>query len=442
MKKLLDQVIALTKNIHLRNPGDGNYGMEQFFAGKRDSFMLGGGFGISWWYTKTTFKLVENISFIITNELEEFAECDHKTIQDIVRSTLHEICMDEKVFRGDDVFFSRKSSLFECRKDGDITEYAQYILNFFLSNIRSAISDWCVIYTVPRLVGESFSVDSEEINVVNKRDQHTWKSLEEQGYLLRELNQESGSFSDGRTTAFTNQTYDYYLIARVYGTQQGSKFTSSLKLRKLLSVIYSITSGSSRTKVAAKPYSVSLQIPNKSSGISTIAMSEIGELLPYYANDNVLGEREVKEILNWYTLEAGLPAEQKNRISKCAHFINKGMNTDDIDSYIHYFVALDALFGRRGAVEDSIKCGVSLLPQAGHWEEKISWLFDLRNELVHGGSRFIQEWSKYMKYYRHFSTEPSNDMEQLAFLALRSSPSIFKNESNDSLRWNATAPAD
>ncbi|SOD17282.1 HEPN domain-containing protein [Nitrosomonas ureae] len=433
MNKLLHQIIALTKNIHLKNPGNDNRGNEQFFVGKRDPFKFNGSFGISWWYTRTTFKLVENISFIIVGELKEFSECDHETIQNTIRSTLHEICVDEKVFRGDDVCFAKKDSLFDCRRNGDVTAYALYILECFLNNIRSTITDWCVVYTVPRLTGMSFSVDSEGIYVVSKSDPVAWKNLEEQGYLLSNLDQQSGNFYDGRPTAFTKQNYDYYLIARVYGTSQRSKFTSSLKLRKLLSIIYSITSENFRNKVAAKPHSCSLQIPNKSSGIKTITMSELGELLPYYGEDNVLGEKEVKEILKWYTKELGLPAKQRNQISKCAHFINKGMNSDDIDSYIHYFVALDALFGRRSAVEASIKSGVSLLPQDGNWEEKISWLFDLRNELVHGGSRFIKEWPKYMKYYRHFSTEPSKDMEQLAFLALSSAPSVFKDGSKKSL---------
>ncbi|TOA16868.1 hypothetical protein CGK32_23515, partial [Vibrio parahaemolyticus] len=92
---------------------------------------------------------------------------------------------------------------------------------------------------------------------------------------------------------------------------------------------------------------------------------------------------------------------------------------------INYFVALDALYGKIGSVSKSIEQGVSCLPDSSHWNEKISWLFDLRNELVHGGSRYIEEWPKYMRYYRHFSTEPAIDIEKLAFHALASAPSLF-----------------
>ena len=109
------------------------------------------------------------------------------------------------------------------------------------------------------------------------------------------------------------------------------------------------------------------------------------------------------------------------------------MNSKDIESYIQYFVALDALYGNRGSVEKSIVRGVSVLPQNSVWNEKITWLFDLRNELVHGGSRFIEEWPDYTRYYKHFNTEPISDIEQLAFLALSNTPFIFT-ESNKLLK--------
>lgn len=51
------------------------------------------------------------------------------------------------------------------------------------------------------------------------------------------------------------------------------------------------------------------------------------------------------------------------------------MNSSDIESYINYFVALDALYGKIGSVSKSIEQGVSCLPDSSHWNEKISWLF-------------------------------------------------------------------
>ena len=114
MKKLFSQIIALTKNIHLIKPSDEDCGMENFFVGRRDPFSLGGGFGVSWWYTKKTLVLVENISFMIPKEIKEFSECDHQSVQEIIRNTFHELCVDKKLFNGDYVCFAKKNTLFDC----------------------------------------------------------------------------------------------------------------------------------------------------------------------------------------------------------------------------------------------------------------------------------------------------------------------------------------
>ncbi|MGP4734389.1 MULTISPECIES: hypothetical protein [unclassified Psychrobacter] len=76
MKKLVGQVIALTKNILLNEPEDKKLGMEQFSAGRTNPFSFGG-FGIEWWYTEAAYKLVENISFMIITEYPSFSDCDH-----------------------------------------------------------------------------------------------------------------------------------------------------------------------------------------------------------------------------------------------------------------------------------------------------------------------------------------------------------------------------
>ncbi|NYR10386.1 HEPN domain-containing protein [Psychrobacter sp. BI730] len=428
MKKLIGQVIALTKNILLNEPEDKKLGMEQFSAGRTDPFSFGG-FGIEWWYTEAAYKLVENISFMIITEYPSFSDCDHKSIQTSVRSTLREICVDKHVFNSDDVCFGRKKTLFECRSVSNTEYFAKYLLEKIIKNVKSSITDWCVIYTAPRISGDTFFIESERIHVIHKSDKSYWSRLSDIGYVTNDINPETGNYKDRETTQFSRLSYEYLFITESRGTLSGSRFSSSLKLRKLFSVIYAVSTKNRLHKVMARAYSHSMQIPHKDSNINMFTTSEIGKLLPYYLEEKVLNAEDINKIKAWYELEARLPKGQRDRINKCAHFINKGMNSKDIESYIQYFVALDALYGNRGSVEKSIVNGVSELPQNNGWKEKITWLFDLRNELVHGGSRFIEEWPDYMRYYKHFNSEPALDIEQLAFLALSSMPSILT-ESN------------
>ena len=429
MKKIIGQIIALTKNIFLNSPDGTQNGMEQFFVGKRDPFQFSGGIGISWWYTQFTYKTVENLSFLINGDLKEFSGCDHKTIQSVVRDTLHEICVDRNIFNGDLVCFGGKDTLFECRTETDVKKYGAYILDAILENIRKSISLGCVIYSAPRITGQSFTIDSEKIHVIYKNDSDKWNELIELGYYFREWEPVTGNFIDGHKSAFSGKDYHYVFATETEGTDQGNKFSASLKFRKLFSVISALIEYKYRFKVMARPYSMCMQIPHAKSQGKSFTQNEIGELYPYYGSDLEIKNEHISKIKQWYREEQELADEQRNRIEKCAHFINKGMNSSDIESYIHYFVALDALYGKVGSVSKSIEQGVSYLPESSHWNEKISWLFDLRNELVHGGSRYIEEWPKYMRYYRHFSEEPARDIEKLALHALASAPSIF-HESN------------
>jgi hypothetical protein len=107
------------------------------------------------------------------------------------------------------------------------------------------------------------------------------------------------------------------------------------------------------------------------------------------------------------------------------------MNSDDIEAYVNYFVTLDALFGERGSVESSILAGVKSLGADPKFEEKASWLFDLRNELVHGGSRYITEWPKYDRYVQHFRTKPFSDIRTLAQIAVLNGSMSFRVEPNN-----------
>ena len=156
-----------------------------------------------------------------------------------------------------------------------------------------------------------------------------------------------------------------------------------------------------------------------------IVTNGLGALLPYYAEDFVLAAEDIHKIQAWFVSTYSLMSENSSRLEKGAHFANRAMNSDDIESFVNYFVALDAFFGVRGSVELSITSAVKTLQLPNRMDEKISWLFDLRNELVHGGSRFAKEWPKYERYYRHFDSSPHVDIEAALLSALLRAPGVL-----------------
>ena len=390
------------------------------------------GIVVCWWYREKTYKIVENISFIITKEVDEFSGCDHGTIQGVVNDTLKQICVDDSIFNPDDVCFKRKETLFECKAEIDTRKFGCCIVEAIFKNVRLSITSCCVLYSAPRITGKSFSIETEKIHVLHKNDNEAWSKLNTLGYCFDDWSPISGKFIDGIASALIGENYHYIFIAELVGTTEGNKLSASLKFRKLFSVICALIEREYRFKVMAKPNSFCIQVPHKSTARSSFIQSEIGELLPYYGSELIISKKDVLNIQDWYQLGEYLSIEQKSRIEKCAHFINKGMNDSDIDSYIHYFVALDALFGNMGSVYKSIEEGVKGLPGSSLWSAKLSWLYDLRNELVHGGSRYIREWPKYMRYYKHFSSEPEKDIESLALYALALAPYTFYNSKSSS----------
>ncbi len=424
-KKIAGQIVALTKSIFLKCP-DNEEGYEsQFLTGKNGFKPFAGGVGISWWCTKPTFKLIERISFMIVKEFDEFTACDPESIQDIITSTLQENCLEAQFFNGDDVFFKRKDTLFLCKPPENVDIWSSLLLQKILKSIREQISRWCTCYVAPRIGGESFSVSLESIHAINKADKKAWDSIVKGKYETNNFDPVTGTFNDGKLIPFGNCNYSYIFVCEENGTSDGSKFDASLKLKKFFSVIFCILSRSCQrplTKSAAEPYSYCIQFPDREP--LPLSISSIGNLLPYYINDRVLSSGDISRIKLWYEAEALLDEDGKNRMENCAHFINHAMNSDDIESYINYFIALDALFGDRGNVERSIEEGINSLRLNEKRKERISWLFDLRNELVHGGSRHIKEWPKYYRYYRHFESDPLVDIEKFAMESLCQFPKI------------------
>ena len=428
MKKIAGQIIALTKSIFLTEPKSECGYMAQFMVGKRDKFSFCGGIGLSWWYTKASFKGIEVVASMLVKSKPEFTHCDLESVEQMIQDTLGEVCIDKRIFDPDMVCLGRKQTLFECKQPINANDFADIILAEMAANLRNTISRRCTVYVAPRVCGSTFSLESQDLSIIAKSDESAWKALLAKGYQTNGWCPSTGDYSASNKTAFSWLKYDYVFACEEIGTQKGCKFSSQLKLRRLFSVIFAITSeqnGHSLAKSAATPYTPCLQFPEATAKEATITMSEIGALVPYYVSDHFLSDTDISSIRKWFNAAYRLKQDSLGRIEKCAHYINRAMNSDDIEAYVNYYVALDALFGERGSVELSILNGVKELQIETPMEEKAPWLFDLRNELVHGGSRYIKEWPKYQRYYRHFDTRPEEDIEKLAFAALNRAPKIL-----------------
>lgn len=428
MTPLLSQIIRLTKSILLRSTGQEIRPSAQFIAGRHQPFGFPRGIGLSWWYSKDTFNAIEAVARLIIDSWTEFKDCDSESVESIIPNTLQEICIDSTLFDGDAVCFALRDTLFECRRTS-VPALAEKIQEEIISKLRASISRLCTVHVIPSFQVDSFVIESESIRLIDKSDNVAWQALVDKGYEFSGWTPLRPQVSpDGDRTFAPRPDFECLFVAEERGTQKGSKFSSILRFRKLAGIIHAVACGHLGRplhKATASAFQFCAQFPHKSSSEARIVRSDCDPVMPYFVSDIRLPPLCISAIHEWYATTHRCDSHHRNRIEKAANFLNRGLNSDDIEAYINYFITLDALFGQQGSVETSILEGVKDLNLDPPFVEKARWLFDLRNEIVHGGSRYISEWPKYVRYIQHFGSKPTTDVQRLAQLAVLGAPRLY-----------------
>lgn len=422
------QIIRLTKSILLRPADRTKHPSEQFIAGKHSPARFLGCIGVSWWYADDTFRAREAVATLLVESAAEFKDCDIESVTDVVAKTLQEVCLEKTLFDSDAVLLGRYDTLFSCSVV-PATQLADSILHEISVNLRSCIGRRCTIYAVPRFKVASFVVSGRSIRLIARDDEGAWRKLIDDGYQFdgwSPLRPQLG-YREDRSFCPPGD-FECVLVAEENGTQRGARFSSVLKFRKLSALLFATACERSPHpihKAMAPPFEFCIQFAHKSNPAGNVTRSSCDPVIPYFVSNITLDSEDVISILEWYEQLDRCKGEHQDRVEKAAHFVNRGINSDDIESYINYFVALDALFGQRGSVEASILKGVRAVNLDSSLTEKAPWLFDLRNEIVHGGSRYISEWPLYRRYTQHFRTNPMDDVRDLAQRAMLRAPDLF-----------------
>lgn len=421
-RRILSQLIAFTKEIRLIKPENIKSYKAQFFAGNESPFIFRGGIGITWWHTDKGFKLCNNIASMSIEKYSQLADGDKDKLSEVIKNAFCVICTNTKFFNVMDGFLRKKQSLFEARAIDDVDTFSKKLWVFILAKMENSIGHWCLVYPLPRLITDSIRIANENIYLLKRTDKKTWKEFGLEYPETKYWDPSTGLFSDGKPTAFSHLKYESLLLCLCTGTSDGGRFKAKLEFKIFLSVLFAIFRIQKKlqlTKCASQPYRICIQFQGKDNQASKgTILSEIGKLLPYYIDDFELKADTTKVLEEWYNSMQHLEIDIKNRVKKAAHFINNAMVSDGIDSFIHYFISLDALFGKRGYVERRILEGVETCTSDSLWTQKTKWLYDLRSELVHGGARYEREWKDFERYVNHFGTQPLIDVMDLALLCI------------------------
>lgn len=427
MSPIGSQIVHLLKSIHLQNDGAEVKYFAKFLAGERlgNPFL---GVGLTWWYTKDTFRLRDIISVMLIKDQKQFKDCDPESVSEVIMSTLQEIAVNRILFDVDAILFAKQPTLFGCCIIGTI-DFVRTFLERLQENLISLIGRRCTVHVLPRFKVESFCLPENSLRIISKGDHRSWKMLAEEGYLIDFQSDVSSMLQGLNNQVFSMpEDFDCALVSENSGTQKGSRFNSILQFRKLTAVLFSVASQIKHSpphKSSAQPFGFCVQFPHKSNSDLRVYRNDCAPIAPYYASDVVIDSANMQLIRHWFERVGECSDDVRVKIEKGAHFLNRAMNSSDIEGYLNFFIVLDAIYGSQGMVESSITGGVRNLKVDRNYVEKIRWLFKLRNEIVHGGSRYIGEWPGYADYLKHFQSRPQADIEYIAQQAVLQSPFIL-----------------
>lgn len=424
MNKLQSQVVRVLREIRLRPGSAGEYPSMQFLAGWTPARGVSG-ISVSWWGGTTLHYAIEGAAALLAQSDSRFHECDIDTAKEVVRDILQATSIDSRVFNTTDATFGKKATLFDCLF-APVPEASRAISGLMQQALSARIGKRCMVCVVPRLICRSFVIPEADIHVLAKGDESAWMRLVDSGYCLGTWRPESPNLRRQSDQVYYPRTdFDSILVATGHGTMNGTKTSGLLRLRELLAVVFAVASRKAKysyMKSMGEPSTFCIQYPHETCADDSVCRSDVDVFFPFYASKIDLDNSSVGLVADWYSNLAKKSAEQQGRIRKAAHFLNLGMCSKNTEAFINCFVSMDALLGRRGSVEASILDGLAALGLDQVSVKKAKWLFELRNELVHGGSRSVDEWPRYSYYVRFFRSDPMSDVLAIAQSALLDAP--------------------
>lgn len=271
---------------------------------------------------------------------------------------------------------------------------------------------------MPHISGVSFFSKKIGAGLIDPDGEGDLMNWVHRNFELATWNSVTKNFDDA-DRMLGNEAFTYLGISIEEGTGDWAFEQANLKLRVLLAVAIAVISSkdpsASLAASIALPPRAWIQFPEIGSGDGWSG-SVSDPLLPYLASRKLITGTIVLEIEAWFDRCDLLAPDIKIRINKGAYYVNLALNAKGMVKFIFYYIALDSLFGKRRDVEAAIQKGIENF--SCEFANRSSWLFDLRNEIVHGGSRTLKEWPRYEKYVNHFDTEPLADIERIAMNCL------------------------
>jgi len=360
---------------------------------------------------------------MIVIELPELG-LDQKTAADTIENVLQANATNRDLFASDS--FMRYATLFESRSESE-AEFADRLWNVIEGRLHDLVTEWVIVVPIPRVHLPSFAIETEGLFAFPPGDDAAWATITGHYSNARRWNSVTGHADPRDVPIMKPIVTSAWLACKVQGTKEGANLVAQSRMRTLIALVFASAFERDvhilqKSAAAVPTWATHFPSDGSKTGVGYVQM-EIGEILPPLLRDLEVTAIDVTRMSDWYENVNVSPIEIGKRARTAAHFVHYAIVADELEQFLHFFIALDAMFGVRGNVENMIIAGVNRVFNGDNtWHQKARKLFDLRSELLHGGASSIQAWSGYDAYDRHFKSNPVADVAEMAFRALRQFP--------------------
>lgn len=418
LEQLHGKILALVREHLIKEPADGSGYKHSFFAGKNDGPFRG--IGLEWWVTERGRHILQDLATMAV-ENDPSLKGDAKTRESAIERVLKEEFDDRKLF--DKWSLHRADTLFDLIVPAP-ADFAAEIWRRIHDALRSAILHWVVVIPLQRVTSASSSIGFDGVSLLAAEDHGRWAEVAARYSDARRWDPSTGKRRDDtHDTRFHGDTVPpTWLLTEVTGNQEDANENAYRAGRTFVALLFSHLRGTPGllTKTMARPAKGTTQFPadSKRAGCGQ-SISFRGSIIPTLPFEIDITSELLADIKQWYADRANASEERQKRATTASHFIHYAIMADGLVRFIHFFVALDALFGVRGDVEYTIRDGIAgAFDHDATWQQRARKLLRLRNELLHGGSSAIADWKDLTWYSKQFRSDPLRDIATAAMTAL------------------------
>lgn len=331
----------------------------------------------------------------------------------IIKKSLRDV-IGYKIFDIKYWFSNKEKSLFDIIKNGDIEKIREKIFKTIYNRVSSNIKKWVVLHLIFKLQVKSFNLGFDGISIIESSDKKMWEQISNKFPDIKYWNPLTGNHSEEDRNL--KKTPKAWIVCEVYGAKSSIKEKAKFLIRKFLGILFSHLA-IKNSKILKKSDGNSVSYPFLFPEDGGMHRNYIGKLMYPLLNSISVSEDILTEVSDWYKMSS-IFKNKEDKAFKGAYFIQHALISNGIERFIHFFIAIDALFGEEGSNRNAIIKGTKkVLHKDKIWnKEKVEDLYDLRCELVHGGSISIEKGRKEVNYNQ--DSKPLSDVRKFAMKSL------------------------